>query len=102
MATIKAEEFDCEKYEALEGVCEELANKALKVLEDMDLLEDTEESALAVAAMAAQIKKSEITETEEQKKIDNLTEEQINSIETKRKIQSFNFYDFYMKKMGKK
>lgn len=97
---MKAEDFDCEKYEALDGVCRELTNKALKALEDMDLLEDTEETAIAVAAMAAQIKKSETVETEEQKKINNFTQEQINSIETKKKVQTFNFYEYYMKKMG--
>jgi len=100
--SVKAEDFDSSKYEALDDVSKEMADKALKVLEDMDMLEDTEEGSIAVAAIAEHIKKSEIAAEEAQKKIDNMTEEEIASMEMKKKVQSFNFYEFYMKKMQAK
>lgn len=100
--SIKAEDFDSDKYKALDDVSKEFQDKAIKVLEDMDLLEDTEESSIAVAAIAEHIKKSEMAAEEAQRKIDSMTEEERAAVEMKKKVQSFNFYEFYMKKMQKK
>lgn len=100
--SIKAKDFDSNKYKALDGVSKKFQNKAIKVLEDMNLLEDSEESSIAIAAIADHIKKSEMVAEEAKKKIDSMTEEERAAVEMKKKVQSFNFYEFYMKKMQKK
>jgi len=100
--TIKAEDFKTDKYDVLSEIPKELTEKALSTLEAMGVLEDSQDGAIAVAALSDQIKKAKMVAEETQKKMDSLSDKEIEEFETKKKIQNFNLYDYVRKMQDKK